>query len=173
MKLKTPAIFATAIVGVSTLIYAAPDLAGPPPKAASTSMAEMLIRVKQGRDKIALDARHVLHLQQNARKAKDVIRLNCVNDKFIQIKAEMNLSDRANQTFEQSGDDVKQAAFEDFNTHVEAVRRLREQADLCAGEPTLASESKNDWAGPDVRDNPFKDPFAPPLEPPAYASPIN
>ena len=48
--------------------------------------------------------RYVKHLQEQARKDRDVIKLNCVNDKLVQMKPQMNMNDTARNALEQSGD---------------------------------------------------------------------
>ena len=138
-------------------------------------LAEMLVRAPGLKESVVTDTRHVMHLQQMARKEKDVIKLNCINDKLVQIKPQSNIADRAVNTLEglDSNDESRHGVYDELTRAVEAVRHLREEADQCAGEPTIAAESSNTWTGPDVPDNPFTDPFDSGIEPPAYASPYN
>ena len=118
--------------------------------------------------------RHVKILQASARRDKDVIRLNCVNDKLVQIKPQMNIFDQAIRAVENSSEsDDRAALFADVSGASENIRRLREEADQCIGEPTLSTESRSGFTGPDIPDDPYGDPFSPPIEPPGYASPFN
>src|SRR5689334_13994747 len=62
-----------------------------PPQSAAALQPRALLLHEQMRG----DARHVMYLQQIAKKEKDVIKLNCVNDKLVQIKPQMNMADAA------------------------------------------------------------------------------
>jgi hypothetical protein len=46
--------------------------------------------------------RRMVHLQEVARRDKDVIKLNCVNDKLAQLKQLMNISDQAQNNLEEA-----------------------------------------------------------------------
>src|SRR5262245_61635725 len=79
--------------------------------------AEMLLRVAHSQKDIDSDNKHVLHLQALARKEKDVIKLTCINDKLVQIKAQMNLFDNANLALDgaiNNTDDTPRALFGDI-----------------------------------------------------------
>jgi hypothetical protein len=39
--------------------------------------------------------RHVVAVKEKAAKQKDVIKLTCVNDRLVQLKAQMNIADQA------------------------------------------------------------------------------
>lgn len=173
---------AISMLGIA-MSYAQPsDLPGDPPPAevsaqvqVKLSFPEMISQSKALRERILEDWRHVKHLQELARKEKDVIKLNCVNDKLVQMKPQMNMLDSARQNLELSNDgDDRGALFQEVTASGENIRKLREEADQCVGEPTLATESETGYTAPDVPDSPFVDPFTPnELEPPAYASPYN
>jgi hypothetical protein len=138
------------------------------------SFPDMLAQAQVSREAILSDYRHVKHLQETARKDKDVIKLNCVNDKLVQIKPQMNIGDTAVMTLQNSAEsDDRPTLFTDVTLAAENVHRLREEADQCIGEPTLATESKSGYTAPDVPDSPYGDPFTPVVEPPGYASPWN
>ena len=128
-------------------------------------------------DQARADARHVQYLQQIARKDKDVIKLNCVNDKLVQIKPQMNLADSAESQLEGATDATRMAAFEGVAQAAENVRRLREDADQCIGESITqgGSESSNSFTAPTAPDDPAKGNFngGDQLEAPSYASPFN
>jgi hypothetical protein len=141
---------------------------------AQLSFPDMLAQAKAVREQMQKDWRHVKHLQETARKEKDVIKLNCVNDKLVQIKPQMNIGDQARVTLETSSEtDDRGTLFTEVTMSGENVRRLREEADQCIGEPTLATESQSGFTAPDVPDSPYDDPFDPGVEPPGYASPYN
>jgi hypothetical protein len=138
--------------------------------------ADVRARVQLLHDQIRADARHIQHLQQVARQEKDVIKLNCVNDKLVQAKPEMNIVDAKQQELESAGDAERMAVFETISQAADSLRRLREESDQCIGEPLTFSggESSNSFTGPSAPDNPTGSGFGNhPIEPPAYASPFN
>ena len=139
--------------------------------------ADVRARVQILHDQIRADARHIQHLQQVARQEKDVIKLNCVNDKLVQAKPQMNIADAKEQELDAAGDTERMAAFETILQAADSLRKLREESDQCIGEPITFSggESSNSFTGPSAPDDPtggggFGNH---PVEPPAYASPFN
>jgi len=123
----------------------------------------------------------VLHLQATARKQKDVIKLNCINDKLVQMKAQQNIFDTAHLELvpliegrNPSDDANRYAMFGEVTTGADNLHKLRIEADGCVGEPEIVGESKNSYTGPTLGDDPTKgDVFGNPVEPPGYASPYN
>jgi len=138
------------------------------------SLADLQTRVKLLRDQTRADARHIQHLQQVARKEKDVIKLNCVNDKLVQVKPQLNIADTATAELDSAPDATRMAVFDTLSQSAEAIRRLREEADQCIGEPiTVGGESSNSFTGPGAPDDPTKGFGGGEIEPPGYASPYN
>lgn len=142
---------------------------------------EMLARTESIQGQIQADMRHVLSLQKRARDAKDVIKLNCINDKMVQMKAQQNIFESAQITLKaaaeggSTGDDT-QGFFLSVTETGESIKKLRAEADICVGEPELfKQESSNEVKRPDILDDPAgDDPFTDdPFEPPGYASPYN
>lgn len=138
--------------------------------------ADVRARVQILHDQIRADARHIQHLQQVARQEKDVIKLNCVNDKLVQAKPQMNIADAKEQELDTTGDAERMAVFETILQAADSLRKLREESDQCIGEPITFSggESSNSFTGPHAPDDPTRG-FGGihPIEPPAYASPYN
>lgn len=149
--------------------HAAVDLRGTLPA------ADVRARVQIFHDQIRADARHIQHLQQVARQEKDVIKLNCVNDKLVQAKPQMNIADTKEVELESAGDAERMAVFEVIAQAADSLRRLREESDQCIGEPITFSggESSNSFTAPTATDNPTAGFGNHPIEPPAYASPFN
>jgi len=153
-------------------------------KKVNLSLPEMVARTEAIDAQIKADMRHVLHLQTKARQAKDVIKLNCINDKLVQLKAQVNIFDSASALLKAglegggsgSADD-KQAAFAEVTSTGGEIKTLRSEADVCVGEPELfRQESSAEVRRPEIPDDPGgRDPLGGggPLEPPAYASPFN
>src|SRR5947209_3759731 len=159
-------LFGLLAVGSATAIYADPvggwlspnGVGGAKPSSASTSFGvsatisveEMITRVRMMHEQMRGDARHIQHLQQIARKEKDVIKLNCVNDKLVQLKPQMNMADAKEQELDGAGDPERMAVFETIMQAADSLRKLREESDQCIGEPITFSggESSNSFTGP-------------------------
>lgn len=138
------------------------------------SLVEAQERVRLLHEQTRADARHIQHLQQIARKEKDVIKLNCVNDKLVQVKPEMNIADTAELELESAHDADRMTVFDSISQAAETVRRLREEADQCIGQPiTSGGDTSNSFSGPGMRDDPTKGFDQTEIEPPGYASPFN
>jgi len=139
------------------------------------SLTDLQGRVHLLHEQMRADTRHVQYLQQIARKAKDVIKLNCVNDKLVQVKPHMNIADTGETELEASNEANRMASFETIAQAAESIRRLREEADQCIGEPiTQGGDSSNSFTGPDVPDDPTKGFDGPVvIEAPGYASPFD
>jgi hypothetical protein len=171
MKVLARSITVVAALGGGAVLHA--DTAAPAPRA--LSVGEMTTRASSIRVQIGEDNQKVMALKEQARKLKDVIKLNCVNDKQIQVKAEMNIADMANDQLQgalQKNDD-RQAAFAQLTSAGEAIRRLREEAAACIGEPELFKQEQGGTVdSPDIVDDPTgNNPFGGgELEPPASAS---
>lgn len=134
-----------------------------------TNVADVKALEVQVRD----DLRHVMHLRERSRQEKDVIKLNCVNDKLVQIKALTKVFDNQRAAFESSLEDSKTTPAVET---ADSIRHLRGEADGCVGESEISKDSLNDFEGPTFPDDPTKgDPFEPGngLEPPGYASPYS
>jgi hypothetical protein len=152
-----------------------------PEKNVKLSLPEMVTQAGTFEGQIKADVRHVLHLQTKARQAKDVIKLNCINDKLVQLKAQVNIFDSAHASLkaglEAGGTaDEKQSTYAEVTETAGAVKTLRAEADVCVGEPELfKQESSSEVKRPEIVDDPGgTDPFTDgPFEAPAYASPFN
>jgi len=182
-------LFAAAIASSAT--YAQSPTKGADPsagkpvsvKGVKLSLPEMVAKAEALDLQIKADMRHVLHLQAKARQEKDVIKLNCINDKLVQLKAQVNIFDTARSSLTaglegaSGSSEDKQSAFAEVTSTGEAVKNLRAEADICVGEPELfKQESSSEVKRPEIPDDPGSDPFGPgkgPFEAPAYASPFN
>jgi len=197
----TPYIVGFAILGGlgSTWIIADPDLPEAPSRnttkdsragddanvprldPAKASVGEMSAHLTTLDGQVKDDARHVLHLQALARKQKDVIKLNCINDRLVQLKAQERIFDSAHvelvpllDTRNPPNDANRIAMFTEVSIGASNVHNLRVEADACIGEPEIAGETANGFTGPTLSDDPTKgEVFGNPVEAPAYASPYN
>ena len=161
---------------------AAPDQTTPPPAAnppaapPTMSLADMNVKSAAIQAQLEEDTQHVLHLKDIAKKKQDVIKLNCVNDRLVQINAQRNIADEANtqlQTALSKNSDDRQQLFEQLQGIGENVKRLREQANGCIGDQELfKQESGVEVHHPDLPDDPTTTPFGVEVEAPGYASPF-
>lgn len=153
-------------------------------RAAAATMSADDVRLKASAIMLQVpdDYRHVLYLQQQAKKGKDVLKLTCVNDKLVQMKAQMNLADTANGDLQgalTSGNaDGRATFFVNLQGTADAITQLRQDADACAGTPELyKQEAGVTVEAPDLPDPGAGDPFGTQggdqIEPPGYASPFN
>ncbi len=179
------ALIATGVTHAQSPVPGADPSAKPakPDKLEKLSLPEMVARAGTIEVQIKADLRHVLHLQAKARQEKDVIKLNCINDKLVQLKAQVNIFDSAHASLkaglEGAGTaDDKQASFAEVTDTGGSIKTLRAEADICVGEPELfKQESSAEVSRPEIVDDPgATDPFGPGgsgFEAPAYASPFN
>ena len=141
------------------------------------TVAEMTTRLAELDRQTEDDLRHVVRLQITARKEKDVIRLNCINDRLLQIKALRNLLQAAIEDFHAAVAtnlaDQQTHQFTKVTMSAENIRQLREEANGCAGENLqYVGSTLTTWTGPDIPDD-MTDPFGTEIDEPGYASPFN
>ena len=131
--------------------------------------------------------RAVLEMQAAAKQAKDVIKLNCVNENLLAVKQLLNIADEAKTDFAEAkvqgdrGEQVHQ--YGQITIASEKAKEAGNEAQACIGEE-LHFVGKNDVTvdGPAIPHDPTKDgdvavgsgedPFQTQLEDPAYASPF-
>jgi hypothetical protein len=140
----------------------------------NVSLVDLSARVRLLREQTRADARHIQHQQQVARREKNIIKLNCVNDKLVQVKPQMNMADSSEAELGAGRERERIVAFEGIAQAAENIRRLREEADQCIGEPSsTGGDSSNSFTGPLAPDDPTHGFGHHPIEPPGYASPYN
>ena len=173
---------------VTGQLYAQPADPTPAPAAgepaqksvAGMSAADMQASATTLETNVRVDIQHVTGLQARARSEKDVIKLSCINDKMIKLKAEANLFDQAKIQLLGSLDrDERFTAYPNLTQAADRVHKQREEADACVGRPELETDSGNSFTAPDIPDDPTAGlPFdditvGGTMEPPGYASPYN
>src|SRR3990167_6192917 len=154
-------------IGVAiTVLIAGGQLAAQPssapapgPAPATTSSADLTAAQMVAKSEVmSADVRaalqHVQHLQATARQEKDIIKLTCVNDKFVEMKAAANVFDGTAATFTSSLDtDDRVGAFDESTKAAATVQKLKEAADTCVGKAELLT-SEADSTSPDIIDDP-------------------
>ncbi len=159
-------------LGIATLYADSPlgSLSGKNSTEANSRAAEIEHQIKS-------DFHDIVLMQAESRRLKDVIKLNCVNDKLILVKAEMNIADAARQQVQVEisvgSKPDRESWFSQLVASETRIRDLRQEADACLGKFELAKESGSTYTHPDFPDDPSVIPFDIYTEPPAYASPFN
>ena len=120
-------------------------------------------------------------LQQQARESRDIIKLNCVNDKLLQVKQLLNIADAARVTLTEAisthNDGDRYHQYTVITISSEKARSLRDEAEACIGEELVFNgRASIDVSAPDIPDDPTRtDPFALAsfdIERPTYATPF-
>jgi len=98
----------------------------------------MIAQAKEFLGKMQQVLQRVVQLQEVARKQKDIIKLNCVNDKLVQIKGNMNVAESATTNLHEAvarGDDAqRQHEFTRVSLTHQKVQVLGTEAENCIGE---------------------------------------
>ena len=159
-----------------------PDVTVAGETSAKLSPREMLEEADELTDEMEGYHKRVLELQKSARQAKDVIKLNCVNEKLLAVKQLMNIADSAETDLTEAiaGDD-RDAEVAEYGQVVLAHERattMRDEAEGCIGEEIIfVGPTAVTVEGPDIPDAPTDDPEDPfssvdvDFERSAYASP--
>jgi len=143
------AMVGVALVGTTSVVLAQTPAPGtvPPEKPApaeapgsgrSLSPAEMVAQSKDFMDKMQKTLQRVVQLQEVARKQKDIIKLNCVNDKLVQIKGNMNVAESAttlmHEAIARNDEGQRQHEFTRISLVNQKVQVLGTEAENCIGE---------------------------------------
>jgi hypothetical protein len=179
------ALFAAVTVHAQTPAPADGPTPKPPaaPAAVELSVPVMTERVAALDVQLEADVLAMKRLQDVARREKDVVKLTCVNDRLVELKAQQNVYDLTKTQFHAatSSDNAGSArpAFDQLSAIGEQVKVLRGNTEACIGVPELyKQESDVDVTHPDFPDDPtttdpFDDPVFEQVEPPGYASPFS
>lgn len=122
---------------------------------------------------------HVVKQQEQAKKLRDVIKVNCVADKLLQIKQLVNIGESANTNLQEAtAREDEESRYHEFGRITIAgqqVAVLRSEADNCIGVdltfmgPTqVVVETPNEPEDPTLP----SEPTFPVVEPPPVASPF-
>jgi hypothetical protein len=143
-----------------------PDVTVQGETSAKLSPREMTEEADRLTDEMDTYHLRVLELQKSARKAKDVIKLNCVNEKLLAVKQLMNIADSAERDLTEAiaGDD-RDAEVAKYGQVVLAHERAtseRDEAEGCIGEELIfVGPTKIEVSGPTIPDDPTDDPEDP------------
>jgi hypothetical protein len=108
------------------------------PKQVSLSPEEMLTQSRDYRNRVNGILLRIQSLQEQARKQKDIIRLNCLADKLVQAKVNLNIADQAITAVQEAVNRKDQAGSTHEFTRVTIVHQkaqvLGAEAEACVGE---------------------------------------
>ena len=136
-------------IGLGVLLLATTVLAQPAPegggdaevgfrKGSQLSASEQLAQTDLYIAKMKSILDMVNKLADQARKDKDIIKLNCVNDKLIQIKGNLNLAEQSRDALKASAartdDSTRNHEFAKLTIMYQKVTVLGQEAEQCIGE---------------------------------------
>lgn len=102
------------------------------------TFTDMVTQANDYRQKIQAVGTRIQGLVEEARKQKDIIRINCLADKLVQVKASLNVADKSFTTMQDGiSRQDEGAAFHEFNRITivnQNVQVLASEAEACVGE---------------------------------------
>ena len=140
------AIVGVALIGTASVFAqtggtaepAKPAPAEAPSQGKILSPAEMVAQSKESMTKMQAVLSRVVQLQEVARKQKDIIKLNCVNDKLVQVKGNMNVAESAttllHESIARNDEAQRQHEFTRISLTNQKVQVLGTEAENCIGE---------------------------------------
>jgi hypothetical protein len=156
-----------------------PDVEVPMQKRAEISVGEMQQQTASYLKKMREVLKHIVELQEVARKNKDVIRLNCVNDKLLQVKQLLNIADVANTNLEEAlarnDEEGRYHEFGRITIAYQQVQVLNAEAETCVGEDlSFLGPTQVTVEQPEEPDDPTVEPTPdfPVIEIPPLSSPF-
>lgn len=145
-RITSPAA-AWIVVLSASAAFAAPDQgagqgsdpeSGEQPSAANLSAQGTLTQAKDYQSKMQDSLRTVVQLQDMSKKQKDIIKLNCVNDKLIQLKGNIAVGDQAlsslNEAVAKNDDGGRVQEYTRITILYQKVLLLTTEAKNCVGE---------------------------------------
>lgn len=143
----------TGKLGLAVLFVTTTVLAQPAPTPATGDKPDAEVRFRKGSQLTAEEQlsqaqgyiakmksiqSNVSKLAGKARKDKDIIKLNCVNDKLIQIKGHLNLAERSRDNLkvaaQRNDDGARNHEFAKLTITYQKVTVLGQEAEACIGE---------------------------------------
>ena len=145
---------------------------------------EMMAKADSEISKMKSALATVINLQQAAKKQNDVIRVNCVNDRLIQIKKLINIAEGARNDLTEAvaNKDKRDQQHQLSKVAIsgENVTGLTGEARQCVGDDLIFVDNNNqiEVQKPNITDDPTQDPSpetadtGKSIERPAFASPF-
>ncbi|MBN1209870.1 MAG: hypothetical protein JXB05_33780 [Myxococcaceae bacterium] len=144
----------------------APGAAPALPKASEVKDEEKLERSATAVRDMREVLREVLEKLEEARRTKDVVKLNCVNEKLTQIKGLLRISESSDVALQESVTRQDGTAAEHEYTKVmianQKVMQLRSETEECIGQLAFRTDENLSVEVEEPRDLPGGDPTNPP-----------
>jgi hypothetical protein len=155
------------------------EIQQPLTKRADISATEMTSKADGYLTKMRETLTRVVQLQGIARKQKDVIKLNCVNDKLLQIKQLVNIGEANKTNLEEAIARDDESGRYDFYSNItianDQVQTLGAEAEQCIGQDlSFLGPTETTTEGGDEPDDPTQgeEPDFPVVEPVPVSSPF-
>jgi hypothetical protein len=114
------------------------DVESPMRKRANVSPGAMTNQAQEYLEKMKEHLRRIVELQEVARRQKDVIKLNCVNDKLLQVKQLLNIAEAASTNMQEAiarkDEEGRYHEFGRITIAHQQVAVLSTEAENCIGE---------------------------------------
>ncbi|HKA86232.1 MAG TPA: hypothetical protein VKE22_01155 [Haliangiales bacterium] len=159
-------------------VPAKPDVEVPGATRAEISPSDMVKQVADYKTRMEEMLKHIVQLQDQAKRLKDVIKLNCINDKELQLKAVLNIADQANTNLVTAiarGDEAdRYHQFGRITLAYQESQRISAEAEQCVGEElTYLGKTTVTVEEPRIPEDPtvFGEPGFPVVDPLPVGSP--
>lgn len=151
-----------ALLGALAVAPASGQNKAAPPRPAASGLGdrqkldradEHLVRMRQA-------LKEVIGRLEDARNEKDIVRLNCVNEKLTQIKGLLKVSEQADIALQESvarRDQAAEAEFQKIAIARAKVDQLRSEVEECIGQLAFAVDEKTTVEVEQPRDLPDQD----------------
>lgn len=143
----------------------------------SMTLLDMRTRGQSLHEQSRLDARHIQHLQQIARQAKDVIKLNCVNEKLTAVKGLLKMSEQADVAMQEAlarrDEETSRDEYDKITIARGKVDQLLSESEACVGELSVyTGDTIVEMVGGDTGEIPSPPPTTPDVavRPPAASN---
>lgn len=123
---------------IASAALAAPDNAPVLIDTTPVPIAEVLTKGKERVSELQDTQRGIVEVQEGAKRSRDVIKLNCVNDRMLQMKGLLTVSDSAmsnlNEAVARHDDDSANHEYQRLGILVQKGKVLGTEAQNCVGE---------------------------------------
>lgn len=136
-----------ALVGVLAVVPATPRASAPAARkvAQGPSDRHQLAQADENLDRMRQAARQVTGRLEDARKEKDIVKLNCVNEKLTQIKGLLKMSEQAKAAAEEAmarRDESAATEIQKIGVASDKADKLRSEAEQCIGQLAFAVDQR-------------------------------
>lgn len=151
-----------ALLGTLAVAPASAQTRAVPPKPAASGLSDQQ-KLEQAEDhlgRMKQVLKQVIGRLQDARNEKDIVRLNCVNEKLTQIKGLLKVSEQSDIAMQEAvarRDESAEADFQKIGIARAKVDQLRSEVEECIGQLAFAVDEKTTVEVEQPRDLPDQD----------------